>query len=889
MQMFPNLGMFQAGASPGERQALPLPTSPSINPPPCPDGETLKVHLKGTLYMETFMDAIKPSTDLIIQQQELESEMTMMGVETFRQKAKDAVDLGIEDKTVYGVTLLDHLIPKFVAELRSLIEERKSGKAGRRGQAFKYLKLFEERLEAVAFITLRLVIANLSSKDVKYNSLAVRIGRALEDEHHYGQIREEDKKFYNKLAGEAKKKFAYHIKRKVVNLYLSRREMGKRETWPEKAIAVLGATLLEALINSTGLVEKHTVLVPRKKNVSATYLVATEATREFISKRSASAELMRPFYEPMIVPPADWSSPFNGGYLTNRVRPVRFVKSHQKGYLESLEGLDMEDVYDSVNAAQQTAWTINEFILTVLNVAWDQDHSIGGIPSRYNMPEPPKPHDMDTNEEVRKAWRKEAYTVFQENREMDGKRINFLSSLQTANRYSLFHELYMVYQLDFRGRIYAVPRLNPQGPDWMKALLHFSEGKPLDEESAPFLAIQVANTGAFNKIDKAPLEERVQWVYDNEEKIIECAENPFDNRWWTEADSPYCFLAACREWAGWLREGEGFVSHLPVALDGSCSGIQHFSMALADEVGGAAVNLVPSEKPADIYTLVMEQAIAQVREDVSTCGDNAEVAAAWLRSGLLTRSCFKRPTMTYGYGSSQFGFRDQIETDTLRPAYRAYQRGEGAWYFDDNGFKASLYLSKITQTGVERTVVKAAEAMAWLKDTAKVVTSAGLPVRWTTPDGFPVVQHYREQKRHKVDTMIFGSRVIMSIEEDKKDTQGKSMVSKRKQASGLSPNFVHSLDATHLRMSVLAASREGISDVALVHDSFGTHAADTGRFFTILREVLVEMYSTTDVMKDFHAQMRAQLPPEAKDNLPTIPERGTLDITAVIDSDFAFA
>lgn len=833
------------------------------------------------------MEAIKPMSDPIIQQQELEDEMTQMGIASFEQKMKGAVEKGIEDRTVYGTALLDSKLPQVVSALRDRILERESGKAGRKGVAYRYLKAFEDRLDAVAFISLRLVIANLSARDVKYNSLAMRIGRALEDEHHYGKVREEDKQLYDYLAKEAKKRFAHHIKRKVVNYHLSKREIGQRESWPETDIAVLGATILEAIIN-TGLIMKRTETAARGKRVN--YVMATDEIREFIMQRSDSAALMRPMYEPMIVPPADWSSPFNGGYLTRRVRPVRFVKTHQKGYLMSLEDMDLDEVYASVNAAQKTAWSINPFILTILNMAWDQNHSIGGIPPKQNLPEPPKPFDIDENEEARKAWRKEAHQVIMENRETDGKRISFLQTLNTANRYQLFPSIYMPYQLDFRGRIYAVPRLNPQGPDWMKALLQFAEGKPLDEESAVFLAIQVANTGGFDKIDKAPLAARVQWVYDNEEKIIACAQNPFDNRWWTEADSPYCFLAACREWAGWLSEGDGFVSHLPVALDGSCSGIQHFSMALADEVGGAAVNLVPSEKPADIYTLVMNQAVAQVREDASTGGDNAEIAAAWLRSGLLTRSCFKRPTMTYGYGSSQFGFRDQIETDTLRPAYRAYQRGEGPWHFEDNGFKASLYLAKITQQAVERTVVKAAECMAWLKETASTVTAQGLPVRWTTPDGFPVVQHYRELKQHRVNTMIFGSRVTMMIEPRvDEEKEKKPKVSRRKQASGLSPNFVHSLDATHLRMAVLMAHREGIRDVALVHDSFGTHAADTGRFFVILREALVSMYTEADVIADFAAQMRGQLPPEARDDLPEAPAHGTLDRAAVIESDFAFA
>jgi DNA-directed RNA polymerase len=90
-------------------------------------------------------------------------------------------------------------------------------------------------------------------------------------------------------------------------------------------------------------------------------------------------------------------------------------------------------------------------------------------------------------------------------------------------------------------------------------------------------------------------------------------------------------------------------------------------------------------------------------------------------------------------------------------------------------------------------------------------------------------------------------------------------------------------------MAVAQAASEGIADVALVHDSFGTHAADTARFFVILREALVKMYTEQDVIADFAAQMKAQLPPETRENLPTPPSHGSLDRHAVIESDFAFA
>ena len=826
--------------------------------------------------------AITPSADLISQQAQLELEMTEQGIERFRANILKAQAGGREDDTAYGTKLLDNLITKVSEGITAFMVERADGYARTKGPAYKHLKAFEGSYDVVSFIALRITLAGLTGKNVTAPMVAGRIGRAVEDEYRYRHIREQDRMFYLKLQEEAEQRNAYHIKRRVVNFHINKREMDQPDSWPEKEVVNVGNLILEVIIQSTGLVATEFSAEGVKDR--KTLLVATEATQQFIKDRVAAAEVMRPLYEPMIVPPADWSGPFNGGYLTRRVRPLRLVKSFNRKYLAALEAQDLTDVCEAVNIAQHTAWAINPFILTVLDMAWEKDFSLGGIPTLYNAPIPTKPHDIDTNEVARKEWRSSAHGVHLENIEMSSKRYSFLTATNIAHRYSLFEAIYFPYQLDFRGRIYAAPQLNPQGPDWMKALLQFSEGKPLDEDSAPFLAIHLANTGAFGKIDKAPLEARVRWVYDNEETIIACAENPFENRMWTEADSPYCFLAACREWAGWVREGVGFVSHLAVALDGSCSGIQHFSMALADEVGGAAVNLVPADKPADIYTLVMNKAIEQIKLDAAGTDEAvALIAAQWLRSELLTRNCFKRPTMTYGYGSGQFGFRDQILNDTLAPAYKAHKRDGKAWHFEDNGFAAALYLSKVTIKAVEATVLKAAEAMAWLKVVAQASAAENLPVRWTTPDGFLVVQDYKESKAQRIDTVLLGKRVQVVV------TTDTANVDKRKQASGFSPNFVHSLDATHLRLTVRRAAEEGISAFALVHDSFGTHAADTGRFFALLRETMVEMYRGKDTMDILRNEIVSQLPKDKQTAVPQPPTLGLLDIEAVVDCDFAFA
>lgn len=827
------------------------------------------------------MDYLKvtPKEDLFLQQMELEEAMTALGAERFRSRCAKDVARGSEDATAYGASIITHCTDKVAEGVREFLRKAEGGGAGRRHAAYKFIKQLDPRV--TAYLSLKMVLSSISHV-VRIQTVAMHLSQMLEDEVRYQAVREEDRKLYRYLKEEAKKRDDYRNKRTTVNFMLNK--FGHEwEGWTMKQRIHVGMKMIDIIQETVGLVKStHT---KEGRNNTVLYLAPTEETLRWIEQRKTAAAMLQPVYEPMVIPPQEWSSPWGGGYMTRHVRPLKLVKSRMRGYLEDLENEEMPGVYAAVNAAQNTAWSINLYILDVLTHIWDNSSTHGNIPSRYDLEIPPKPHDIETNEEARKAWRIQAAKTHRENRERLSKRTQFAAAITTATKYSLFEALYFPHQFDFRGRIYAVPQFNPQGPDYMKGLLHFTEPKPLDEESASFLAIHLANCGAFEKTDKAPLEQRVRWVYDNEARIVATAKDPFADLWWTEADYPFQFLAACNEWAGWLEQGVGYLSRLAVALDGSCSGIQHFSMALKDDVGGAAVNLTPSKEPADIYTLVMEQAYAQMKADAGQDTDptKRDIALQWLQFK-PERGCFKRPTMTYGYGSREYGFRDQIMTDTLRPAFRAYQRGEDVvWPFDADGFAASLYMAKVIAAAVDRVVVKAAEAMAWLKDTANLISKEELPIKWTTPDGFPVLQAYQNLKNHRIETTIAGSRTVVTL------TEKQNQIDKRLQAQGISPNFVHSLDGTHLRVSVVRAAEEGMTSFALVHDSFGVHVADTPRFFQLLRETLVEIYTNCDVLRSFMEEIKQQLSEEQRDKLKEPPAEGNLELADVIESDYCFA
>jgi DNA-directed RNA polymerase len=83
----------------------------------------------------------------------------------------------------------------------------------------------------------------------------------------------------------------------------------------------------------------------------------------------------------------------------------------------------------------------------------------------------------------------------------------------------------------------------------------------------------------------------------------------------------------------------------------------------------------------------------------------------------------------------------------------------------------------------------------------------------------------------------------------------------------------------------------GIDALAVIHDSFGTHACDTDLLHAVIRTAFVEQY-TSNVLAKFRDEVVEQLEkvqPELVAKLPPLPGFGTLDLQAVKESDFLFA
>ena len=98
---------------------------------------------------------------------------------------------------------------------------------------------------------------------------------------------------------------------------------------------------------------------------------------------------------------------------------------------------------------------------------------------------------------------------------------------------------------------------------------------------------------------------------------------------------------------------------------------------------------------------------------------------------------------------------------------------------------------------------------------------------------------------------------------------------------GISPNFIHSMDASHMSLVI----EDWDKTFGAVHDSFSTHASDVEELLALTKEKFVNMYD----VDNFYNYIEDQLITN-KDGLDVDqPQLGTLEIKEIENSDYFFA
>lgn len=819
----------------------------------------------------------------------LELYMLRRGAEAFRSK----LDQATKDKELTRIAPQRRLMQQMIEPTAQYLVKWKKDVVKKRGVRPVALRLLEKLdPEIASLIAVRAILDQLGGQRMVLTAVAREIGLNIEHECKMNEWIALDPKAFHAINTNQKKEGSTprHIRRVNINLYnkFAAKDVAWDE-WSDEQQLRVGLQMIDCIVQATRAFE----IIPsplmdrlkkRGKRRPSFIVAPTDATAKWLSDALGAAEVHHPQYLPTIVPPRRWTSPKRGGYWSKFVRSplmIRFRASQQGQYKRAIDefmALDMRGPYEALNAVQEVSWKVNRKVLDVAQRLWERGQGEAGLPVSKPLELPAKPHDIATNKDSRRKWKIEASKVYSINARMFSQTITAKRTIGIAEmlKEDTFHFPHMY---DFRGRMYPIPMaLQPQGQDLARGILTFAEGKPVDGAEG-WVAVQVANTWGH---DKVSYEERLQWVEKNRPLFERIAEDPIANREWMAADSPWQALAAIFEIVAMWAHGPGYVSSLPIRIDGTCNGLQHLAILSGDADVAKAVNVLPSDKPEDIYQRVADAMTEALREEAETVRgadsekDSLALIEAWLRitGGRLPRSLTKRPVMILPYGGTATAFTEYV-LDWL-------EENQKKEWGEVNHFKMATFLSRRLWHVVQTRMDGPMRIMRWLRDTAKVAASGGAPLYWTTPAGFVVRHFYGVMAKKMLVTKLDGRRVDLKI------YTPTDAMNKNDQARGIAPNFVHSQDASILIGCVQACRAEGIGSLTTIHDSFGTVAADMGKMGSILRECFVVNYSE-DVLGAFEEACRTVTPEAAKEKIVAAVRSNEFNVEDIRASDYFFA
>tara|TARA_B100001093_G_scaffold152768_1_gene145475 strand:- start:28119 stop:30554 length:2436 start_codon:yes stop_codon:yes gene_type:complete len=575
-------------------------------------------------------------------------------------------------------------------------------------------------------------------------------------------------------------------------------------------------------------------------------------------------QFLRILYRPMLVPPIPHTREIAGGCLMlDRRKPT--VGGISKPSDTSIEAL---------NVLQTTEWAINTQVYDVMRAIYEQNSTDCNMPA-YDFEQFTflRPFPETGTSEEKLAWKKdkeEQYSIWYKEVQ---KRAQMEIRLELARKLSTAGFFYHAYTMDFRGRAYTVTEmLSPQSGDFDRGLIHFASSVKVTREGMYWLMVHVANCfdgvdfGKGPSSDKVSFDNRVLWVKNNIDDIKAIAEDPHTNTIWmdnetTKKNPSFQRLASA---FGLVEALDTGYSRLPVQLDGSCNGSQHWSAIMRDTDLAKQVNVAPTDIPGDLYQLVANVATNFCKEGNTKWQEI--FYEHW--NSQIPRKVVKRSTMCDAYGITDHGIR-------------RYCREEGhlSWVEDPSDKTQAINeLSVIIRDSLDGALQSANQGKIFLQDLTEICAGYGKHASWITPTGFKVINRYTQERIKVLDTHLYrNSRLQLSTVEDTKNPSVLSAV------QAIPPNYIHSIDAAHMMLTVLQMHLSNIPSFSMIHDSFGCHCS----YVPLMREALVNTFyeiHKEPLLKKFKDDIENVVGPVARN----LPERGTFDIEDVRQSVYLF-
>nr|XP_012230354.1 PREDICTED: DNA-directed RNA polymerase, mitochondrial [Linepithema humile] len=657
--------------------------------------------------------------------------------------------------------------------------------------------------------------------------------------------------------------------------------------WPRHVLVNIGKFLYNIIINDVKIPHVFKAGAPERL-IPAFYLLYRNKTKIYLTEEIKPHPHLYKVYKeshpetltfdtillPMCSPPRPWIDINTGGYLISKAEFVRDPYMTPTYLLSKTPTKQLYPAFDCLNQLGTIPWQINKPILDILIEIFQNGGS-----EKLEVPQPPSAlpslKDLISREGGKVDNSKISHLLVQLKRrknEMYSLWCDCLYKLSLANHFR-DKVFWLPHNLDFRGRVYPVPpHMTHLTSDLGRSILMFAQGKPLGPNGLDWLKIHTINLTGMKK--REPIHKRLEFANEILDLIIDSARNPLTGEmWWTKSDEPWQTLAACKEidYALQSPDVERYVSSLPIHQDGSCNGLQHYAALGRDQIGAESVNLCPMDTPQDVYSVVASYVDNYRRIDA-----NADVKVAKVLEGHISRKVIKQTVMTTVYGVTKFGARLQI----------ARQLSDLKEFDHNYVWSGSQYLTEKTFKSLQTMFASAKEIQDWFTQCAGVISLNNQYVQWVTPLGLPVLQPY--------------FRRIKSTSQKKLGKTSNIKPDTMKQKNAFPPNFIHSLDSSHMMLTSLHCEQAGITFMS-VHDCFWTHPCTVDIMNRICREQFVMLHNEPileDLSKFFcekykdHFTLKHPIQRNQAVGMhvfKNLPKKGDFDINGILSSRYFFS
>tara|TARA_B100000459_G_C8597094_1_gene210233 strand:+ start:2720 stop:5095 length:2376 start_codon:yes stop_codon:yes gene_type:complete len=775
--------------------------------------------------------------------------MLDLGINRIKSQTNKRQAANMESLTIYGETLCSFNVDIIINHLRAVRKKIEKGIAGKNyGMLTPLLNLPPQQ---VAAASIRTVIDTLSSRPTLHQ-LSSSVIERIWIETMLDRATDNELKKYKR--GRHKKRYRIFLINNMINT----------ETWDSRQKMASGLFMVELIQKYTELIE---IFLDNSTKTPRRMVRATEKCMNWITKVNTDIKVHAPNYLPLLIKPKHYSNPYDGGYYNKNLRYELF-KSNNKQIAATSTGA--EPFYQVANIQGDVSYRINNYILDQILSAYDNNLEIGCLLTRdgYAVPPYPKQYDEDSPEVIR--WRINCKRIIDLNNKTQGSRIGIAKTLWLAKKYRHEERLYFPKQLDFRGRVYdKVPFLNIQGNDVSRSLLEFTDGKLIKTtEDLNWLKIHGANMYGI----KQDFKTKIDWVDENINYIYESARDCWHKpEFWMRADKAWSFLAFCRSIYLYSQAPDTYLCGLPCHLDCTCSSIQHYSALLRSTVMGAKVNLINSDKPQDIYSNVATKVNQFLRNS------NDIRSQEWLKLS-VDRSLTKPCVMTAPYAATNSAFYHYAFAWAQERATKIL--GKNNWTRRKGNMSAVNFMANILMKESSKEIEPAFIAMKYFKAIGRQVAKNNKSIMWTSPTGLHVEQKYTDEKKTRIQ-LRYLSDVYLDIRTNKET----NLMNTRKMGHAISANILHSFDSSHMALSTIHASIDGVENIAGIHDCFVTTPSEMSVLRNSVRHTFAEMYSV-DRLTKLKAELKAQLTEKQIDQLPAEPMLGDLDVGRTKNSNY---